>query len=335
MTLLSVVFSFRNEAQVLPELIRRVREVMAAGGADYELIFVNDDSTDQSFGVLQAERKQDSRIKIVNMSRRFGVAPCVLAGMEHTKGDAVVYMDTDLQDPPEVIPRLVEAWQRGADVVHTVRRHREGESRFKVLLTGLAYRAIKAGATIPLLVEAGDFKLLSRRAVGHLLQFKESDPYLRGLVAWIGFTQAVVEYDRSPRAAGATHFPLFSSNPWKTFVSGLTSFSFSPIYLILGTGVGGTLLAGVALALGVIAALVGHGPGAWFWLIMLGLCFWASLLVAIGIVGVYLARSYKDIRGRPQYIVRDTVGIDENETALPKQTRLSATAEQAAGPGSE
>src|SRR5439155_8354308 len=161
MTLLSVVFSFRNEAQVLPELIRCVRDAMAAASSDYELIFVNDDSTDHSFDVLQAERKRDSRIKIVNMSRRFGVAPCVLAGLGHAKGDAVVYMDSDLQDPPEVIPRLVEAWQRGADVVHTVRRRRKGESRLKILLTGLAYRAIKAGATIPLLVEAGDFKLLS------------------------------------------------------------------------------------------------------------------------------------------------------------------------------
>ena len=163
--LLSIVFSFRNEADGLDELIQRVRGALNPLDLDYELVFVNDDSTDGSLELLKGFNKKDNRIKIVNMSRRFGVAPCTIAGFRHASGDAVVYMDSDLQDPPELIPELVEKWREGYDVVHTTRTSRRGENFFKMALTGLAYRVINLVADIDIPRNTGDFKLMSRRAL--------------------------------------------------------------------------------------------------------------------------------------------------------------------------
>jgi len=310
--LVSVVFSFRNEAETLPALVARVAAVLGAEPIDYELIFVNDASTDASMAMLVGLRAANPRIKIVNMSRRFGVAECARAGMAFARGDAVIYMDADLQDPPEVLPALLAAWRRGAEIVHTVRTRREGESPLKTWLVGRAYRLIRLGATIDLPVEAGDFKLLSRRAVDHLLALRESDPYLRGLVVWIGFTQAYVPYVRGGRHGGRTHFPFFSRNPWKTAIVGLTSFSFGPIYLCGALALAG-LVASV-LTLGYGAWLIGDesGSASTFGLWGLALFCWAALLGAVSIVGLYVARVYKDVRGRPQYIVASTVGLPED-----------------------
>jgi dolichol-phosphate mannosyltransferase len=299
----SVVFSFRNERENIPTLIRRLDAMFAALPVDYELLFVNDASTDGSLDVLLGERDRNPRVKILNMSRRFGVAECMRAGMAAASGDAVVYMDADLQDPPEVIPQLIDRWQAGADVVHTVRTRRHGESALKMRLTRVAYRLIQSGSSIELPVDAGDFKLLSRAAVNHLIALRESDPYIRGLVVWLGFTQAFVPYERDARHAGRTHFPFFSRNPWKTFAMGLTSFSFLPIYLCVALAGAGVAFA-VALA---IWAIVSSSPliGAMALLAF----FWATTVGAIAAVGIYVVRVYKDVRGRPQYIVASSVGL--------------------------
>jgi glycosyltransferase involved in cell wall biosynthesis len=295
--LVSVVLSFRNEAENIVTLVSRLDAMFASQNVDYELIFVNDASTDASLAILLAERERNQRVKILNMSRRFGVAEGVLAGMSAASGDAVVYMDADLQDPPEVIPSLVARWREGADVVHTVRTRRRGESPLKMTATRIAYRIIQLGSAIELPVDAGDFKLLSRAAVGHLLQVRESDPYLRGLVVWLGFTQVFVPYERDARHAGRTHFPFFSKNPWKTFIVGMTSFSFLPVYLCFA-------LAAAGLAGSVVLLLFARH------LVALITFFWATTLAAIGGVSVYLIRIYKDVRGRPPYIVKSTVGLD-------------------------
>ncbi|HEY4635767.1 MAG TPA: glycosyltransferase family 2 protein, partial [Rhodospirillales bacterium] len=187
--LVSVVLSFRNEAEVLPELIRRLDAVLSKDLDDYELVFVNDDSTDGSLEVLIAARADNRRIKIVNMSRRFGQPECLMAGIAHAKGDAVIYMDADLQDPPEVIPDMLAKWRDGAEVVYTVRTRREGENPLKMWLTRLAYRAINVSSEIDMPVNAGDFRLLSRVVRDRLLDLAEHDPYARGLVPWIGYRQ--------------------------------------------------------------------------------------------------------------------------------------------------
>jgi glycosyltransferase involved in cell wall biosynthesis len=307
--LISVVLSFRNERQNIPTLVSRLVAMFAAEDADYELIFVNDASTDGSLEALVDERSQNTRVKIMNMSRRFGVSECIRAGMAAASGDAIVYLDSDLQDPPEVIPRLLEKWRAGAGVVHTVRTRRHGESRMKMALTRLAYRLIHLGSSIELPVDAGDFKLLSRAAVDHVLAARESDPYLRGLAVWVGFTQATVPYERDARHAGRTHFPFFSRNPWKTFTVGLTSFSFMPIYAVGALAAAG-LVATLAAGVWSIGVMLSGGrlptPVA---LAVLGLFFWSTTLAAIAAVGVYVIRAYKDVRARPQYIIASTIGL--------------------------
>lgn len=307
--LVSVVFSFRNEESNIPLLVARVAKALDGQAPDYEMIFVNDASTDASLTVLEHEHAANPRVKALTLSRRFGVAEGVLAGMAASSGDVIVYMDADLQDPPELIPRMLDRWRQGADVVHTVRIRRHGENRGKMWMTRLAYRVIQFGSTIDLPVDAGDFKLLSRHAVQHLLALRESDPYLRGLAVWIGFTQAFVPYEREARHAGRTHFPVFSRNPWKTFVLGLTSFSFMPIYAF-------GVLAALGLALSVVLAVT----AGLLWaddaaaarvagLVALVTFFWATTIGAVSAVGLYVARAYKDGRGRPPYIVASTLGL--------------------------
>lgn len=310
LALVSVVLSFRNEADNIPALVSRLAAVFEAQGVDYELLFVNDASTDASLSVLLRERQANPRVIIVNMSRRFGVAECIRAGMAAAGGDVLVYMDADLQDPPEVIPALLDAWRRGAEVVHTVRTKRHGEHWLKMWLTRQAYRVIHAGSTIDLPVDAGDFKLLSRTVVNQLLQLPESDPYLRGLVVWLGYTQTLVPYERDARHAGRTHFPVFSRNPWKTIVLGLTSFSFMPVYASAGLAAVGLLTAAVLLSLSA-GWLVRGTPAPVLAIVGLLTFFWASTVAAISFVGLYVIRTYKDVRGRPQFIVESTVGLPE------------------------
>jgi glycosyltransferase involved in cell wall biosynthesis len=299
--LVSVVFSFRNEAENIPTLIARLAAMFAGEPVEYELVFVNDNSTDASLDRLLEERQRNPRVKIVDMSRRFGVAEGVLAGMAASRGDAVIYMDADLQDPPEVIPALLAKWRAGADVVHTVRTRRHGEHPLKMLATSWAYRIIQLGSAIDLPVDAGDFKLLTRAAVTHLLQVRESDPYLRGLVVWLGFTQVFVPYERDARHAGRTHFPFFSPNPWKTFCVGMTSFSFLPIYACWALAAAGLV--------GSFFLLFVSGP-----LVAALAFFWATTLAAVGGVGLYVIRIYKDVRGRPAYIVKSIIGHDDDNT---------------------
>jgi dolichol-phosphate mannosyltransferase len=246
------------------------------------------------------------------MSRRFGVAPCVIAGMRFARGDAVVYMDADLQDPPELIPTLWSRWREGADVVYTVRTDRRGESRVKLALTRAAYALIARVSSIDLPVEAGDFKLLSRRVVDQLLALDEQELYLRGLVTWVGFRQVPVPYERQPRAAGVTHFPLLGSlGPIATLAAGLTSFSHAPLVLFLLLGLASGALASLAL-LGMAAAwALGSPPSGTAALLAVGFLLWSTLLAGIGVLGLYLARIHREALARPRYIVESTIGFDE------------------------
>jgi len=308
---ISVIFSFRNEQENIPALIERSRSALESCTESFEIIFVNDDSTDTSLDLLKAHHEQDPRIKVVNMSRRFGVTECVIAGLKYSSGEAIVFLDADLQDPPEVIPQLVEEWRGGADVVHTVRKKRKGESKARVILTSLAYRLINLSSDLELPVDAGDFKLLSRRVVDHLLNMKDSRPYIRGLIAWVGFRQTFVEYVRDARQAGDSHFRFYGISAIFQFFNGITAFSALPIYLVLISGV---VLFIIAVALG-IAALFVSGPaiGAMpaFTLIGFLILIWSSILMALGVIGLYVSRIDQNVRNRPRFIVKDVLGIEE------------------------
>jgi len=303
------VFSFRNERQNLPTLIARLDAMFARTDVDYELLFVNDASDDGSLDALVEARSRNPRVKVINMSRRFGVSECARAGMSASNGDATIIMDADLQDPPEVIPQLLDKWRAGADVVHTVRTRRHGESALKMMMTRLAYRIIHLGSSIELPVDAGDFKLLSRPALDHLLALTESDPYIRGLVVWIGFQQAFVPYERDARHAGTTHFPFFSRNPWKTFAMGLTSFSFMPIFAVTALALGASAVTVLLVLYILLRHMISADVSTTLVLVAVGAVFWTTILAALAAVGIYVIRIYKDIRNRPQYIVASTLGV--------------------------
>jgi dolichol-phosphate mannosyltransferase len=304
MPIVSVVLSFRNEAPVLDELIARLTRALESSHVGHELIFVNDASSDGSLDILRQHAATDPRIKVITMSRTFGVSECALAGLRAATGDAAILMDTDLQDPPEVIPTLITHWRSGVEVVHTVRTARHGESATKMRLTRLAYRILRRMADIDLREDAGDFKLLGRRAVDAVLQLPETDPYLRGLISWVGFRQDYVPYERAARHAGTTHFPFFSVNPWRTFLSGLTSFSVTPLLVLLPLA--GVL--GLASAITAIAALVTDAR-LLIWVVALLLGLSSLHLFGLGVLGLYLARIYRDGRRRPAYIVDHTIGL--------------------------
>ena len=218
MKLLSIIFSFRNEEKNIPELIERISSTLKKlNNWKFELIFVNDDSDDNSEKIL-IEKQKLYPIKIINMSRRFGTGPCVLAGLKQANGDAAIYMDSDLQDPPEIIPDLIKKFENGIDVVHTKRTKRLGESKFKMFLTKIAYLSINITSEIPLAVNVGDFKLLSKRVLKHVNSLSEYNPYIRGLSVWIGFKQDYVEYVRQGRFSGKTKFKNLWSGPLPQFI---------------------------------------------------------------------------------------------------------------------
>ena len=305
MKLISFVFSFKNEENNLEELIKRVdTSVKKLKNYNYELIFVNDDSDDNSAKILENLQKT-FQITLINMSRTFGVGPCVLAGFNHAKGDCVVYMDSDLQDPPELLDKLINKYENGADVVHTVRTERLGETKIKLLLTKIAYKMINFLSDINLPSEAGDFKLISKKALSKILDQKESRPYIRGLSVWVGFKQAYVEYVRKPRHEGKTKFPLFSAGPISQFINGVTAYSLKPLYfgIILGmiSIVFSILLIFYAFYMKFTNLAVPGTAG-----IIITISFFSGIiLLTIGITGLYIARIFEEVRGRDAYVIKN------------------------------
>ncbi|HOW35484.1 MAG TPA: glycosyltransferase family 2 protein [Candidatus Omnitrophota bacterium] len=303
MAKISFVLPFYNEEQTLPLLIGRIREIMAKEPEDYEMIFINDDSKDSSVKVIadQAKQKGKGKIILVDMSRRFGLEESIMAGISQSKGDAVITMFTDMQDPPETVARMLQSWRAGADIVHTVRRKRIKESPLKILAAFFAYRIIGNLSEIKIPYDAGDFKLISKNAAKHLSALTEAEPYLRGLVPWLGFKQAYIEYEMQPRAAGQSKMPVFGFNAWSRFLGGIITFSDFPAYLILLVGLLGTAASAVLailLVLGVNLAWCGT------WVVLV-VFLWATLMIALGILSLYALKIYKNTRGRPRYIIKN------------------------------
>ena len=305
MKLVSIVFSFRNEEKNLKELVSRVDATFKkVENYKYELIFVNDDSNDDSEKILE-ELQESHNIKIINMSRTFGVGPCVLAGFKHSSGDCVVYLDSDLQDPPELIPKLLVEFEKGHDVVHTVREKRLGEGGVKLFFTKLAYKTINKLSEIDLPIEAGDFKLISKRVLQKILSQKEFRPYVRGLSVWVGFKQSFVYYTREARAHGESKFSLFSQGPISEFISGVTSYSLKPLYIGIFLGffslLFSVLLIGYALYAKFNDLAIPGTTG-----ILIAVSFFSGILLfTLGIMGIYIARIFEQARGREKYIIKE------------------------------
>lgn len=305
MKLLSVVFSFRNEEGNIKELVNRINiSLEKLTNWNYELIFVNDDSTDNSESILLNLQKKYP-IRIINMSRNFGVDPCVLAGFRNAKGDAIVYLHTDLQDPPEIIPDLIKKHEEGFDVVHTIRKKRKGESKFRMLVTRIAYLLINILSDINLPIEAGDYKLISRKALDKILNQKEFRPYVRGLSVWVGFKQTFYKYERQARGSGKSKMPLLSEGPVTDFVNGITSYSLKPLYIGIFFG----FLSIIISVLLIIYALYLKFnnlavPGSTS--IIIAVSFFSGILLfTLGVIGIYLARIFEQTKGRDQYVIKE------------------------------
>jgi len=307
--LVSVVLSFRNESDNIPELVRRLRAVFQKiACARYELVFVNDDSTDSSERLLRGLAAEKNDIVLVSMSRKFGVSECVMAGLRHAKGDAVVYMDADLQDPPELIEKMLEEWRADADVdvVYTTRLSRAGESRIKLFLTRIGYKILRLTSNIQIVPDSGDYKLLSRRVVDEVLKLQETKPFMRGLVTWVGFKQKQVLYHREARYSGETKFHVFGPKVIYNFLdSALISFSDMPLKLALLLGGMMSFLSFLYLIWVFIQKFIGWALPGWSAIMATMLMLGGVQLFMMGVLGLYINAIYLESKKRPLYIIKD------------------------------
>jgi polyisoprenyl-phosphate glycosyltransferase len=317
---LSVIIPIYNEAAVIDELHRRLREVMGKLESvvrSWEVVFIDDGSKDASLVMLRELAKAEPRFKVVSFARNFGHQLAITAGVDKAEGDAVVIMDADLQDPPEVVEGMILRWREGFDVVYGVRRSRAGETFFKKLTAAVFYRMLKSmlgGISIP--VDAGDFRLMSRPVVLTMRALRERHRFVRGMVSWVGFKQSALYYDREARFAGETKYPL--SKMLRFALDAITSFSVFPLRLASWLGVASALVA-VAYALFVIYVRVFLGGVVQGWTtLMIAVALGTSAqLFMTGILGEYIGRIYEEIKRRPLYITAELLNFGPGSGSAP------------------
>ncbi len=313
---LSVVAPAINEAQILPLFYERVIAALEPLNEPFELVLVNDGSRDNSFGVMCELHARDPRVKVINFSRNFGHQIAITAGIDYARGDAVVIIDSDLQDPPEVIPQLVAKWREGYSVVYAVRTEREGETWFKKTTAAFFYRLIQWITNVNIPIDTGDFRLIDRKVVNTLTHMREHHRFMRGLSAWVGFKQTGVPYRRAAREAGETKYPL--RKMIRFALDGITSFSYLPLQLATYFGF---IIAGLSL-LSLIAVIILRlsGSQAFFGQAstLVSVLFLGGIqLIFLGIIGEYLGRIYDEVKRRPLYIVSDVIGLDKHQEEQP------------------
>lgn len=301
----SIVAPVFNEEETVPHFYREVVAVMEGLGEPFELVLINDGSRDGSYRVMRDIHDLDPRVRVVDFSRNFGHQIAISAGLDHARGQCVIIIDSDLQDPPAVIPELIERWKEGAEVVYAQRRRRSGETRFKLVTASLFYRVIGKITSVDIPSNTGDFRLLDRRVVDALVTMREHHRFMRGLSMWVGFQQEAVQYDRHERFAGATKYPL--KKMLRFSIDAITSFSTIPLQLATTFGF---FLAGISL-LGIIIAillrLVNHAIVGQASTLILVLFMGGIQLIFLGVIGEYLGRIYDEVRARPLYIVREVL----------------------------
>jgi dolichol-phosphate mannosyltransferase len=305
--LLSVVAPVYNEEALLEEFYSRVSGALE--GLDFELVLVDDGSTDSSAEILQRLASSDPRVRAVFLSRNFGHQTALTAGLDHARGQAVVMLDADLQDPPELIPRMLDHWNAGCDVVYAVREYREGESRFKLVTAHWFYKLFDKLTQVDLEHNSGDFRLLDRRALDALLAMRERSRFLRGMTVWVGYRQAAVPYSRDPRFAGETKYTV--SKMLRFSLDAISSFSDRPLQLATLLGFLISTLAFIAIPVVVILRILGsYLPG--FGSITIAVLLLGGIqLIALGIIGEYVGRIYDEVKGRPLYLVRSRLNFPE------------------------
>jgi glycosyltransferase involved in cell wall biosynthesis len=313
---LSLVIPIFNEEAVIPELDRRLKAVLA-NWADlidsWEVVFINDGSRDDSLAQLRKMAEAEPRYKVLSFARNFGHQMAITAGIDRAQGAAVVVMDADLQDPPEVVREMITLWRQGFDVVYGVRRKRAGETVFKKLTAAAFYRLLRAmlgGISIP--ADAGDFRLMSRPVVLAMRALKERHRFVRGMVAWVGFRQTAAYYDREARFAGETKYPL--RKMVRFAIDGITSFSTVPLRFATWLGVFAGLLAVVIALWAVYIKLFVSGAVQGWTTIMIVVALGTSAqLLMIGILGEYIGRIYEEVKRRPLYLIAEEINLDGHE----------------------
>lgn len=308
----SVVIPVFNEEEVLPVTYGRLTEVMERLSVPYELIFVDDGSEDRSPKILDDFAERDSRVRVIHFSRNFGHQAAITAGMDYARGEAIVVIDADLQDPPEVIPEMIAKWQEGYEVVYGKRVVREGETFFKRLTASLFYRFLRKMTDIDIPLDTGDFRLVDRKVAEVMRLLREKNRFVRGLVSWVGFRQTSLDYVRHKRFAGTTKYPL--RKMLKLAWDGITSFSNKPLKVSAYLGFVLSLASFVYLLYIVIAKFLGKStvPG-WASIMVINLFFNGVILILLGVMGEYVGRVYDEAKNRPLYIVSRARGFENSD----------------------
>jgi polyisoprenyl-phosphate glycosyltransferase len=309
---ISVVVPAYNEELVINETHKRLNDALSSIAVDYEIIYVNDGSRDKTIEILKEIGAKDSHVRILNFSRNFGHQVAVTAGIQNATGDAVVLIDADLQDPPELIKEFVRKWQEGYDVVYAIRKSRAGETWFKKFTAAIYYRTLRKLIDIEIPLDTGDFRLMSRKVVDSLNAMPERHRFIRGLVSWVGFKQIGVEYERQERFAGETKYPL--KKMIKFAMDGITAFSYKPLQLASWLGVYAALIGFVGiLAIIALKFLTQVTVQGWSSLMVVVLFIGGVQLGILGIMGEYLGRIYDEVRGRPLYLLQERIGFDQDK----------------------
>ncbi|MDZ7843690.1 MAG: glycosyltransferase family 2 protein [Anaerolineales bacterium] len=300
----SIVAPIYNEAPNIPHLYTRITEVLEKTGEPWELVMVDDGSSDGSKGLIRELAEQDSRVRPVIFARNFGHQIAVTAGLDYSRGGAVVIIDADLQDPPEVILDLIDKWKEGYEVVYATRAKREGESWFKLFTAAAFYRIIQRITDVNIPMDTGDFRLLDRKVVDVMGQMRERHRFLRGMSVWVGFNQTGVEYERAERFAGETKYPL--SKMIRFASDAITSFSYFPLQLAMYLGFATAGLSIIAIPVVIALRLAGWHAFEGQASTLIAVLFLGGVqLISLGILGEYIGRLYDEAKGRPLYIVRE------------------------------
>lgn len=309
----SIVVPVYDEQEALPELYERLRWLLERLDGDAEVILVDDGSRDDSYALMLDLNRRDPRFKLLQLSRNFGHQVAITAGLDFAAGRAVIVMDADLQDPPEAALAMAERWREGFDVVYGVRRERRGETRFKRITAAVFYRLLQRLADVEIPADAGDFRLLDRKALDAYLAMREHDRYVRGMVSWVGFNQIGVAYNRDERRAGTTKYPF--RKMIKFAADGIVSFSNAPLRLALGLGflvsASSFLYGFVAILLNVTGAFTVPG---WTSIIIVTSFLGGVQLIVLGVIGEYVGRTYVETKGRPLYVVNREAGLADRLT---------------------
>jgi polyisoprenyl-phosphate glycosyltransferase len=305
---LSIVVPCYNESEVLPSFYERTSIVLESCNIDYEIIFINDGSDDQTLEIISTLRQNNQRVKLIDLSRNFGKEIAMTAGIDFACGDAVIVIDADLQHPPELIPEMYRYWSDGYDVVYATRIKHDGETFFKKKTAQAFYWVITRLSKVRIPENAGDYRLMSRRAVDAIKQFQEQHRFMKGLFSWIGYRQVSIPYHRSPRHAGKSKWNYWQL--WNFAIEGITSFSYGPLRVASYLGIVTAILAIIYASIEIIKVFIRGRDVPGYASIMVAILFLGAVqLITLGIIGEYLGRIYNEVKRRPLYLVQQLSGI--------------------------